>query len=378
MPDDDDICVVTQPVSSASQSHVETLVEILGAITTVSLLTANLPNDSSIRDDHEVIDIAMVGTGSSISTAAIRFLQNQIRMAREIWGRDESIVLFFGTTAYLIPLLAAKASGKTVVLEPRGDVPLTLRLHWEERVPSAIARGLAGSIRLLEEIGYRLADAIITYTPSMAKELKLERFEEKLYPHGARYIDTDRFSPRISYDERNQIVGFLGRLDEEKGIRELAEVAKHLSDDIMFVFAGDGDLKEWLEAELSDEINSGAVELTGWIDREDVPKVLSRFGLLVLPSQPTEGLPTVILESFACGTPVYATPVSGIPDVVREDETGMRMSNRNPRTIAARIEDFYSRDDRHKMSANGRQLAKSEYSFQAATQRYQEILSNIG
>jgi len=373
----DDVCVVTQPLSNASASHVRDLLDIISAITTVSLLTANLPDDSSLREEYEVINITSSGTGSSIAVAAARFLRNQFRMAYVLWQREESIVLFFGSTSYLIPILAAKLSGKTVVLEPRGDVPLTLRLHWEQRVPTPIARVLAGSVWCLEKVGYRLADSIITYTPSMAAELGLNRFESKLYPNGARYVDTERFYPRVAFAEREEVVGFLGRLDEEKRIRELATVAKELPDDITFVFAGDGELREWLEQELSAEIESGSVELTGWVDHGEVPEVLSRFKLLILPSAPTEGLPTVILESMACSTPVLATPVSGVPDVVRDGETGFLMHDVDDGSIVEDIETILNRSDLKEISEEGKTVIRKEYSFQAAVERYKKSFRSI-
>jgi glycosyltransferase involved in cell wall biosynthesis len=377
MDDTDDVCVITQPVSDASASHVEDLLTIIGSITHVSLLAANLPQGSSIRDDYEVIDIADSGTGRSIPVAAVRFLRNQVRMACALWRRDESIVLFFGAISYLIPILAAKLSGKTVVLEPRGDVPLTLRLHWQERVPNGLARLLAGSVWLLEQIDYHIADAIVTYTPSMAEELDLDRFEAKLYPDGARFVDTERFAPRVQYNQRDQVVGFLGRLDEEKGIRELAEVAKSLSAETTFVFAGDGDLYEWLQQELSAERTTGSVELTGWVEHEDVPMVLSRFKLLVLPSEPTEGLPTAVLESLACGTPVLTTPVSGVPDVVWEGETGFLIDAVETGRLTETITDILQRDDLVQISTTGRSLIETEYSFPAAVDRYERIIREI-
>lgn len=377
MSDIDDVCVITQPISSASASHVQDLLRIIGSLTTVSLLAANLPAESSIRDDYEVVDIAETGTGSSIPVAAARFLRNQLRMAWTLWNRDDSIVLFFGAISYLIPIVAAKLSGKTVVLEPRGDVPLTLRLHWQERVPDSIARLLAGSVWLLEQIGYQLSDAIVTYTPSMAAELDLNRFGPKLHPNGARFVDTDMFEPRTPYEEREQIVGFLGRLDEEKGIRELASVAKSLPSETTFVFAGDGDLHAWLTDELSAERAAGSVEVTGWVDHAAVPEMLSRFKLLVLPSEPTEGLPTVILESLACGTPVLTTPVSGVPDVVREGETGFLIDGVESRQLTDEITDILQRDDLGEISMAGRALVESEYSFSAAVERYDEILREI-
>ena len=373
----DDVCVVTHPLSGAGENATRTLLEILGAITTVSLLTANLPEDSPVRDRHEVIEITRKDEGRSIPVAAARFVLNQLRMAVVLARRDEDTVLFFGATAYLLPILVAKLAGKTVVLEPRGDVPLTLRLQWEQRVPSPVARGLAGSVRTLEWIGYSLADGIVTYTPSMASELGLERFEHKLHTNGARYVDTDQFSPSGSFEDRNQTVGFLGRIDEEKGIRTLAAVAEELPDDITFRFIGDGQLLQWLRDRLDDETTAGTVETVGWVDHDDVPRELRQLRLLVMPSQPTEGLPTVILESLACGTPVYATPVSGVPDVVREGETGFRMDDTRTDAIVEDIASIMQRNDLETISENGRTLTEDEYSFEAAVDRYRTILAAL-
>jgi glycosyltransferase involved in cell wall biosynthesis len=370
------VCVITYPLGTTATATSD-LLDILSELTTVSLVTADISEGAELDEDHEIVEISDVGTGGSIPIAAIRFLRNQLRMCRVLQTRDEDVVWFFGATSYLLPILFANLIGKTVVLQPRGDVPLTLRLQWEQRVPGLLARFLAGIVRTLENMGYRLADGIVTYTPAMASELSLDRYEEKLYPNGARYVDTDRFSPRTPYEERDRVVGYVGRLDEEKGIRMLAEVAKQLPEDVTFVFAGDGELRGWLENELSEQLDSGSVEMVGWVDHEDVPEVLSRLRLLILSSHPTEGLPTIILESFACGTPVYATPVSGVPDVVREGETGFLMENIDSNTIQAEIEETLRREDLNQISQNTRELIQTEYSFEAAIERYRVILNEL-
>lgn len=372
-----DVCVVTQPLSAAGERISLNLLDILSAITGVSLMTASVPSESRLRSEYEVIEISKAGTGSNILVAAFRFVMNQLRMAYHLQRREESVILFFGPTAYLIPIVVGKLAGKTIVLQPRGDVPLTLRLHWEKRIPRVIARLLAGSVWLLERIGYRFADHIITYTPSMADELDLNGYASKLHTSGGRYIDTDRFTSEVPFDERNRVVGFLGRLDEEKGIRTLAEVAAVLPDDYTFVFAGDGQLSKWLTTRLGEEQKEGTVELAGWVDHENVPKLLNRFQLLVMPSQPTEGLPTVILEAFACGTPVYATPVAGVPDVVREGETGFQMKELDTTMIAKDIRQILTREDLAKISANCRKLIEQEYNHDAAVERYRQILTTI-
>lgn len=367
------VCVITHPVGPTATAT-SGLLNILSELTPVSLVSANVSNSSEIRDDHEVIEVSTSGTGNSIPVAGLRFLFNQFRMCRVIAKRDEDIIWFFGATSYLLPILFAKLLGKTVILHPRGDVPLTLQIQWEERVPKPIARFLAGTVRLLENTGYWFSDAIVTYTPSMATELGLNRYESKLHTNGARYVDLNNFSQQGAYEDREQVVGYLGRLDEEKRIHELAGVAKLLPNNVKFVFAGDGPLYDWLENELSEEIESGSVEMLGWVDREDVPDVLNRFRLLVLPSK-TEGLPTVILESFGCGTPVYATPVSGVPDAIEENETGFLIDDVDSKVMANEIATILKREDLNEISRNARQVAENEYGFDSAVKRYEKILS---
>jgi len=371
------ICVVTHPLAAAGENATRSLLDILSAVTAVSLVTADLPADSEIRDRHELVELTQKGAGESVITAGVRFLLNQLRMCRVIADRDEDVVLFFGATSYLLPIVAARLLGKTVLVEPRGDVPLTLRLNWEQQLPDQVAAGLAGTVRALERVGFAAAHGVITYTPEMARQLDLHPEAPTVYPTGARYVRTDEFRVEQPYADRDRIVGFLGRLDEEKGIRELATVAADLPEDVTFRFIGDGDLREWLETELAVEIERGGVELTGWVDHDDVPDQLNDLSLLVLPSQPTEGLPTTILEALACGTPVLASPVSGVPDVVREGETGFLLDSREPAALRATIIDILDRDDLDCISEAGRDLIESEYSFDAACERYSTILSRL-
>lgn len=369
-----DVCVVTHPLAAAGENATRSLLDILGAITGVTLVTADLPADSEIRDRYELVELTRQGAGDSILLAAGRFLLNQFRMCRVLARHDEDVVLFFGATAYVLPILVARLLGKTVLVEPRGDVPLTLRITWEQRLPAPVARGLAGLIRTLERTGFALADAVITYTPSMARQLGVHPEAPDVYPTGARYVRTDVFDITNPYEERDLVVGFLGRLDEEKGVRELAEVARRLPNDVTFRFIGDGDLRGWVETELGEEIRAGRVELTGWVDHDDVPAQLNDLALLVLPSQPTEGLPTTILEALACGTPVVATPVSGVPDVIRDGETGFHIESRDPQRLSDDIEAILARDDLAALSDRGRMLITAEYGFEAACERYRQIL----
>jgi glycosyltransferase involved in cell wall biosynthesis len=372
------ICVVTQPARrETSKNHAYTLLNILSSITNVSILTANLSDDSPIRKEFETIEFTQKGAGDSILVSSFRFFLNQLGMCTAIFNRNEDTILFFGATSYILPIIFARLIGKTVVIEPRGDVPLSLRLKWENQLPDTAARILAGAVGLVEYISYHVATAIITYTPSMAEELELGKFENKLYTDGARYVDTDKFDSKVDYNERKDLVGFVGRLDVEKGIDKIVKIIKHLPEDIGFVFVGDGDYKEVIETELAEEIKMGQVEMRGWVDHDEVPEQLSQIKIHILMSDPTEGLPTIILESFACGTPVYAPPVSGIPDLIRANETGFLIDDMDPETVANRVVEILRRDDLNKMSSNCRELIEDEYSFDSAVRRYNDIFQEI-
>jgi glycosyltransferase involved in cell wall biosynthesis len=244
-------------------------------------------------------------------------------------------------------------------------------------MPDFLAWALAGLVGILEDIGFAAAHRVVTYTPNMARELGLDPDSNRVYPHGARYVDTETFSVQTSFGDRDDVVGFVGRLDEEKGIHALAEVAKRLPDGMEFRFVGDGPLYDWLERELSEEIEAGSVSSTGWVNHEDVPAELNRIKLLVMPSHPTEGLPTTILESLACGTPVYATPVSGVPDVIKEGETGFLMRERAAEQITDDIRGIFSNSNLDLVSDRGRELIEDEYSFCAAQARYRKLLSAV-
>jgi glycosyltransferase involved in cell wall biosynthesis len=85
----------------------------------------------------------------------------------------------------------------------------------------------------------------------------------------------------------------------------------------------------------------------------------------------------VIVEAFACGTPVYTTPVSGVPDVVVEGETGFQMESTDPDDVARRVRRILDREDLPTVSRNARELVETEYTYDATVDRYREMFADI-
>jgi colanic acid/amylovoran biosynthesis glycosyltransferase len=116
----------------------------------------------------------------------------------------------------------------------------------------------------------------------------------------------------------------VGRLCEQKGQLLLVEAAVLLKDkniDFEIVLAGDGPMRQEIEA----TINSGGLEdrvtITGWLSGERVRQELERAQALVLPSF-AEGLPVVIMEAMVLERPVISTSIAGIPELVIPGKTG--------------------------------------------------------
>ena len=105
--------------------------------------------------------------------------------------------------------------------------------------------------------------------------------------------------------------------------------------EVQFAVAGSGPEAARLRA-LAPE---GRLHLLGARSREDVVRLLQAADLLVLPSE-REGWPNVVTEALACGTPVLATPVGGIPDILTAPHVGALVRTGDHRALAREVERF--------------------------------------
>jgi glycosyltransferase involved in cell wall biosynthesis len=155
-------------------------------------------------------------------------------------------------------------------------------------------------------------------------------------------ISTDQFqqtSANPLHDEfgispDSPVVCFVGRLDEQKGIVFLLDAWKHIlirHPEARLVLVGDGNLRDRVRNYVDQYGLAGSVHLAGF--RKDVPHLLSRSTLLVLPSL-WEGFGYAAVEAMAAGLPVVATATSSLPEVVEDGKTGILVEPRNSRAIA--------------------------------------------
>ncbi len=144
-----------------------------------------------------------------------------------------------------------------------------------------------------------------------------------------------------------------GRLVRKKGFEYLIDAARGLEfafPGICVAIAGDGDLRAELQAR-AEQKGLGPVRLLGFQTQDQVGRLASAADVVVVPSVRddagnVDGLPNFALEALATATPVVATRVGGLPQVIEDGVTGRLVAERDAAALAAAIRDVLSHPGR--------------------------------
>lgn len=231
----------------------------------------------------------------------------------------------FGTSATTVARLASVLTG----------VPYTFTAH---------AKDIYHEYVDADALGQKLADAarVITVSDFNAVHLANE------YPEHAHKIvrvyngiRMDQY-PLRPPGERKPLVLAVGRLVEKKGFDDLVTACGMLRDQgipFQCKIIGDGDQRAKLASRIDQLDLRDAVELAGAMPSDAVAAHMREAAAMVMPcvtasTGDRDGLPTVLLEAMATGTPCIGTDVTGIPELISHEETGLLLPERQPAGIA--------------------------------------------
>jgi glycosyltransferase involved in cell wall biosynthesis len=152
-------------------------------------------------------------------------------------------------------------------------------------------------------------------------------------------VDLGEFPDQPGPGRESETVAFLGWFVPGKGAHDLLEALARLRVGRPGLHAVFGGYK--MEEQLHERVRAlglaGTVRVAGWLGRAEVLQLLRSCTLLALPTH-SEGIPMVLLEAMACGTPIVTCPVGGIPAVAREGRNALFVPPGDVTALTAALE----------------------------------------
>ena len=192
------------------------------------------------------------------------------------------------------------------------------------------------------------------------------------FVHIPNFVDVEQF--RADHPIGNRFV-YCGRLQGNKGVETLIRAAARAKQPVTIVGTGPEDKRlRGLGAELNAD-----VEFLGHLPKDALPAVLQSARAIVVPSEVNENAPLALLEGYAAGRPVIGARIAGIPELVREEETGALFPSGEVEALAAALDRFGTLPDARlaEMGAAGRRWVEQDFTSAAYRNRLLALYASL-
>jgi glycosyltransferase involved in cell wall biosynthesis len=370
------ISIVTWPIHKSGITPLQNLVNIIGPLSNEIIIITGAAGADIVVQPGIKTSFRRIKYYSSTNKIS-KIINNAFMQVKISWQmlftcrRADLYIFYVGASLLLLPMLAAKICRKKVILSLLGSA--------EEDVLAQFDGSIAQFAQLMIKTNYLLSDKIVVYSENLIRELKLSKFKDKILVGHEHVLDFGKFKVVKPLRCRKNMVGYFGRLSQEKGIMVYVEAISSIlkeKKEIRFCIGGDGPLVNEIKHFLDGNGLSSRVELLGWISHDELPGYLNELRLLVLPSY-SEGLPNIMLEAMACGTPVLSTPVGAIPDIVKDGETGFIMENNSVECIRVNLLRALEHPGINQIANNARKMVEIDFSLKKAEETYHKIIYSL-
>jgi len=261
--------------------------------------------------------------------------------------------------------------------------PLIVQVHGSD------LRGIPGSwaehplVRSLTKKTLARVDGLVTDSKDLlqrAERIGVEINQKMVAPTGVSLKSLEKaLSSKKEINEIPMIL-FAGALRKVKGLNYLIDSIPLIKKEIptfKLIIAGEGPLRDVLENKAMILHVSEYVDFLGQIPHDQLLNVLKSSDVFVLPSL-SEGTPTVLFEALACKTPLIATHVGGIPEVITHKDTGILIEPKSARAIADAVINLLEDNDiRQKLAERGYNLIKNQYNIERIASNLQKFFATV-
>jgi len=254
------------------------------------------------------------------------------------------------------------------------------------------ARGKERFYRFFLRRALDACDRVVLYSRLMLPEIMLYHsrldVSKVVYIHNA--VNVRRFSPEgevsarlASLKDGRKCVLYVGRVNEKKGVRDLLRAFAIVSSklrDCMLAVAGSGDRKyvDGLVREINRAGLGGSVYFLGPVPNREMPALLRAADVIAYATREGEGIPRALLEGMACGRPVVATEVAGIPEAVIDGVTGFVVKPRDVAAFADRLYILLTDDSlRRDMGLRARRHVEAEFNYDVIIPKIAAVLRKV-
>lgn len=198
-------------------------------------------------------------------------------------------------------------------------------------------------------------------------------------------LEVFRMEPPPAVDGQFRLL-CIGNFEEKKGIDTLIDACALLHDrgiSFRLDIYGNGLLREALDERISRLGLEEHVFLGSMIPQEEVARQMATCHLFVMPCRKSrignmDGIPTVFMEAMATGRPVVSCPISGIPELVRDGETGLLVPTDDPSALAEAVARLIADEGlRLELGRKARALVERQHSQQVNARRLLEFMKSV-
>ncbi len=187
-------------------------------------------------------------------------------------------------------------------------------------------------------------------------------------------------SPGNKIFKRENKIIFAGSLEKSKGIWDAIKAFELLDDkDLYFDIAGDGREMDSIKKYISDK-KIRNINLLGWIDHSKLSELYLKSKIIIAPSVWPEPFGRFVLDSITTGTPVVSTAIGGIPEGIKDQETGLLVQPNNPQQLAEAIKKLLTDKKLYEKISKNLPKEAEKYSPEVIGKQrmllYKEILEN--